>query len=75
MKVPKLEVSVMVSSELGSAASVIVRGIAEAGEDAVGQRGDGGIGGRAGVAEDQRDGDDADDRGDDGQRPDGAARG
>ena len=73
MKVPKLEVRVMVSSELGSAASWSCGEIAAAGEDAVGQRGDGRIGGRAGIAEDQRDGDDADDGGDDGQRPDGFA--
>ena len=74
MKVPKLEVSVMVSSELGSAGQLVVREVAPAGEDAVRQRRDGRIGGRGGIAEDQRDGDDADDGGDDGQGPDGLAR-
>ena len=49
---------------VGQRGQLVVREVAEAGKDAVRQRGNGRIGGRAGIAEDQRDGDDADDRGD-----------
>ena len=59
---------------VGKRGHLVVRGVAEAGEDAVGQRGDGGVGGGAGVAEGERDGDDADDGRDGGQGPDGAPR-
>ena len=59
---------------VGQCRKLIVREIAEVGEDAVRQGSDGGVAGCTGIAKGERNGNDTDDGRDDSQGPDGFAR-
>src|ERR1017187_6958600 len=59
---------------IGQRCELVVRGIAEVGEDVVGQCGNGGVARRSRIGEYQGNREHTDDRGDDSQRPNGAPR-